>query len=81
MFVGLNDAPDANGLRWIEFGRTPVLREVIIGSQCHPKVSKMVEEAVKPYGDDVRCWWAGMLPDAFLLVKQDRPPRWHAEVK
>jgi hypothetical protein len=81
MFVGLNDPPDANGLRWIDFGPAITLREVIVGSQCDPKISKMVEEAVEPYGDAVKCWWAGMRPDAFLLVKQDRPPWWHAEVK
>ena len=49
--------------------------------QCHPKVSKMVEEAVKPYGDDVECMWAGMRHDAFLLVKQGHLPDWHAKVK
>jgi hypothetical protein len=47
---------------------------VIIGAQCHPNVSKEVEEAVKPFGDAVQCCWAGMRPDAFLLVKQNRPP-------
>jgi hypothetical protein len=81
MFVGLNDPPDANGLRWIEFGPQLILKEVIIGAQCHPHESKMVEDALKPYGDDVKCWWAGMRPDAFLLVKQDHPPYWHAKIK
>jgi hypothetical protein len=81
MFVGLNGPPDAKGLNWIGFGPRLVLKEVIIGAQCHPSVSKEVEEAVKPYGDVVKCWWAGMRPDAFLLVKQDDPPRWHATVK
>jgi hypothetical protein len=81
MFVGLNDPPDAKGLNWIEFGAHLVLKAVIIGAQCHPSVSKEVEEAVKPYGDVVKCWWAGMRPDAFLLVKQDHPPLWHATVK
>lgn len=81
LFVALNDPPDANGLNWIEFGPQLVLKEVIIGAQCHPSVSKEVEEAVKPYGDAVGCWWAGMRPDAFLLVKQDHPPHWHATVK
>lgn len=81
MFVGLNDPPDPKGHRWIEFGPNLVLTEVIIGSQCHPKVSKEVEDAVKTYGHSVKCSWAGMRPDAFLLVKQDHPPHWHASVK
>jgi len=81
MFVGLNDPPDAKALNWMEFGPHLVLKEVIIGAQCHPAVSKDVEEAVKVHGNDVKCWWAGMRPDAFLLVKQDHPPDWHATVK
>jgi hypothetical protein len=80
MFVQLNDPPDANGLRWIDFGPNLELKEVIIGVQCHPAISKMVADAVKPYGDSVKCSWAGMRPDAFLLVRQDRPPLWHASV-
>jgi hypothetical protein len=79
MFVGLNDPPDTNGLRWIDFGPPITLREVIIGSQCDPKVSEMVEEAAKLYSEDVKCWWAGMRPDAFLLVKEGCSPWWHAE--
>jgi Protein of unknown function (DUF2971) len=81
MFVGLNDPPDAKGLRWIGFGPKLVLREVIIGAQCDPTVSRDVEGAVSAYGDAAKCWWAGMRPDAFLLVKQDHPPHWHAKFK
>jgi hypothetical protein len=81
MFVGLNDPPDADGLRWFDFGPALVLKEVIIGAQCHPQMSKAVEEAAKPYGDDVKCRWAGMRPDAFLLAKLEQPPDWHAVVK
>jgi hypothetical protein len=73
--------PDDNNFTWIDFGPLLALWEVIIGSQCHPKDSKMVEEAVEPYGADVRCRWAGMRPDAFVLDKLDRPPWWHATVK
>ena len=80
MFVGLSDPPDAKGLNWIEFGPDLVLKEVIIGAQCHPTVSKKIEEAVKPYGDAVECYWAGMRPDAVLLVTQVHPPHWHATV-
>jgi hypothetical protein len=80
MFVRLNDPPDAKGLNWIEFGPQLVLKEVIIGAQCSPRDSRDVEEAIKPYGDAVKCWWAGMRPDAFLLVKQDHPPYWHEMV-
>jgi hypothetical protein len=81
MFVNLNDPPDAEGLNWIEFGPLLALKEVIIGAQCPPTVSKKVEEAIKPYGDAVKCRWAGMRTDAFLLVKQDHPPHWHATVR
>lgn len=81
MFVGLNDPPDASGLRWIHFGPNLVLREVIVGAQCHPTSSKAVAEALKPYGDSAKCWWAGMRQDAFLLVKQDNPPHWHSWVE
>jgi len=83
MFAGLNDPADVVGERklyWIDFGPDLVLKEVIIGAQCSPTDSKKVEEAVKPYGDVVKCYWAGMRPDAFLLVKQDHPPHWHAKV-
>jgi hypothetical protein len=81
MFVGLDDPPDEKGINWIEFGPPLVLKEVIIGAQCDPAMSKKVEEAVKPYGDAVKCWWACMRSDAFLLVKQDHPPHWHAAVR
>jgi hypothetical protein len=81
MFVGLSDPPDENRLYWIGFGPTLVLKEVIIGAQCHPTESKKVEAALKRYGDDVEYWWAGMRSDAFLLVKENHPPHWHATVK
>jgi hypothetical protein len=80
MFVRLNDPPDENKLRWIDFGPNLQLKELIIGAQCHPAISKNIEEAVKPYGNSVKCWWAGMRPDAFLLVKQADPPHWHSSV-
>lgn len=80
MFAGLNDPPDARGLRWFDFGPNLVLNEVIIGAQCSPEMSRRVEETVKPYGDSAKCWWAGMRQDAFLLVKQDNPPHWHSSV-
>lgn len=81
MFVGLNDPPDAKGLNWINFGPKLVLKEVIIGAQCDPRTSKEAEEVVKSFGYAVKCWWARMRPDAFLLVKQDHPPHWHASFK
>jgi hypothetical protein len=81
MFVALNDPPDAKGLWWFDFGPNLELKEVIIGSQCHPTVSEKVVEALKPYGDSVKCYWAGMRPDAFLLIRLDRPPDWHTSVK
>ena len=81
MFVGLSDSPDAKGLHWIGFGPNLVLREIIVGAQCPPNVSTQVEEAAASHGDSVERSWAGMRPDAFLLVKQKRPPWWHSEVK
>jgi hypothetical protein len=81
MFVQINDPPDSKGLNWIEFGQQLILKEIIIGAQCLPKTSKELEEAAKPYGNAVKCWWAGMRKDAFLLVRSERPPDWHAEVK
>jgi len=81
MFVGLNDPPDANGRNWIEFGSQLVLKEVIIGVNCPPAASMEVKAAVESYGEPVELWWAGMRPDAFLLVKQDHPPDWQATVK
>jgi hypothetical protein len=74
MFVGLDEPPDAKDLHWFEFGPHLVLKEVIIGAKCDSTVSKEVEQAVEPYGDAVKCWWADMRTDAFLLVKQTRPP-------
>lgn len=81
MFVGLNDPPDASGLRWIDFGPILELKEVIIGVQCAPRDSDAVVEALKPYGDSVKCFWAGMRPDAFLLVRLDNPAGWHSSAK
>ena len=81
MYVGLNDPPDAKGLRWNEFGPNLVLKEIIIGAQCDPAESKVVEDAVKTHGHSVTSSWAGMRRDAFLLVKQDHPQYWHGEVK
>jgi DUF2971 family protein len=80
MFIRLNDPPDANNLRWVGFGSNIVLKEVIIGAQCHPEVSKGVAAAAIGYGDAVQCSWAGMRTDAFLLVKLHNPPDWHASV-
>jgi hypothetical protein len=81
VFVGLNDPPDEKGLHWMSFGPTLQLKEVIIGAVCNMKISEQVQEAARTYGDAVKCCWAGMSPDAFLLVKQGQPPWWHASVK
>jgi hypothetical protein len=80
MLVGLNDPPDSNGLRWAAFGSLVELKEVIMGSQADPNLTDEVRQALKSYGDSVKCYWAGMRQDAFLLVKQDDPPHWHSEV-
>lgn len=81
MFVALNDPPDDKGLWWIDFGPHLQLREVIMGVQCDPAMCDRVVEAAKLCGDSVKCYWAGMRPDAFLLVKQDKPPAWHCSVE
>ena len=81
MIVGLDDPPDSNGQYWFDFGPLFQLKEVIIGAQCHPTNSKKVAAAIQHYGDAVVCRWAGMRPDAFLLVKQDHPPLWHTDFK
>lgn len=81
LFIGIHDPPDQNGLWWADFGDAVVLKEVIIGAQCSPPVSETVVQALKPYGDSVKCSWAGMRTDAFLLVRQDHPPEWHFSVK
>jgi hypothetical protein len=81
VFVGLNDPPHSNGLRWAEFGPLLELREVIIGAQADPAISTKMRETLKPYGDSVQSYWAGMRHDAFLLVRQDHPPDWHADLK
>lgn len=81
MFVSLDDPPDAEGLRWIEFGPSLEIREIIIGAQCNPAESRRIEEVVgKIFGDSLEVWWAGMRPDAFLLVKENHPPYWHSIV-
>jgi hypothetical protein len=56
MFANLDDPPDSEGLSWMEFGPSLMLKEVIIGAQCDPTLSKKAEEAVKPYGEAVKCW-------------------------
>jgi hypothetical protein len=65
----------------MDFGSNLELKEVIIGLQCKPGDSDAVVEALKPYGDAVKCWWAGMRPDAFLLVRLEGAPWWHADVR
>ena len=80
MFVQLNDPPDAMGLRWIDFGPNLELKEVIIGAQCSPAISKTMVDALAPYGNSMKCSWAGCWPDAFLLVRQEHPPHWHTSV-
>jgi hypothetical protein len=80
MFVGLTDPPDEKNLNWINFGAELVLKEVIIGATCDPTTSKKMAAAVEGFGAEVKCWWAGMRADAFLLVKQNHPPEWHARV-
>jgi hypothetical protein len=81
MFVKVNDPPDEKGLLWMDFGPNLELKEVIIGSQCKPENSDAVVEALKPYGHSVKCWWAGMRQDSFLLVRLEGAPWWHADVK
>ena len=78
MFVQLNDPPDANGLRWFDFGPHLELKEVIVGAQCRPEDIKAVTEVLKDYGSEVECSWSYMRKDAFLLVRHDFMPPWFA---
>ncbi len=81
MFIRLNDPPDANGLNWIDFGPQLELKEVIIWSPVPSDTEQRSKRSVEPYGVAVKCWWAGMRRNAFLLVKHEPPPYWHAIVK
>jgi Protein of unknown function (DUF2971) len=76
LFVKLNDPPDMKGLWWFDFGPNLELKEVIVGSQCSAKNLKAIAGTLKDYGEAVRCTWAYMRKDAFLLVQHDFPPPW-----
>ena len=76
LFVQLNDPPDANGLRWFDFGPNLELKEVVVGAQCDPKDIEAVKDVLKSYGKTVECSWAYMRKDAFLLVRHDFMPPW-----
>ena len=55
LFVQLNDSPDANGLRWFDFGPNLELKEVVVGAQCDPKDIEAVKDVLKGYGRTVEC--------------------------
>jgi hypothetical protein len=74
IFIGLNRPAGCEGLNWIDFGPKLVLKKVIIGAQCDPRTSQEPEERVKSFGNAVKWWWAGMLPDVFLLVNKTINP-------
>jgi len=76
IFVGLNDPPDKDGFRWCDFGPSLELREVIAGAQCSPDDLNRLADVLAPYGTAVKCSYAYMRKDAFLLVRHDFPPRW-----
>jgi Protein of unknown function (DUF2971) len=76
IFVRLNDPPDAEGLRWCDFGANLELKEVIAGAQCAPEDLKALAEVLKNYRGTVECCWAYMRQDAFLLVRHNFPPPW-----
>jgi hypothetical protein len=78
-FVRLNDPPDSKGLWWMDFGTELELKEVIIGANCGPEDSRAVMNVLKSY-KGVRCSWAGMRKDAFLLARQDAPPPWASPI-
>jgi hypothetical protein len=79
IFPTLNP-PDANGLSWFDFGRNLELKEVIVGAQCRRLDSEAVTEVLKKYGSTVRCSWAYMRKDAFLLDRHGFPPPWFLPV-
>jgi hypothetical protein len=76
VFVKLNDSPDANGLFWFGFKPGLELKEVVVGAQCSSEDVKAVAEVLETYGDAVKCSWAYMRKDAFLLVRHEFPPPW-----
>ena len=76
LFVQLNDPPDANGLRWFDFGPNLELKEVVVGAQCDSKDIEAVKDVLTGYGRTVECSWAYMRKDAFLLVRHDFMPPW-----
>jgi Protein of unknown function (DUF2971) len=78
LFIGINDPPDANGLWWYDFGPKLELKEVIAGVQCVPRDLQALADILKGYGNTVKCSWAYMRKDAFLLVRHDFSPPWHS---
>lgn len=79
MFVNLDDPLMLRDYDGWTLARPWSFREVLIGVQCSPQDSDAVIEAVKPWGDSVKCWWAGMRPDAFLLVRRESAPLWQTQ--
>jgi hypothetical protein len=75
LFVRLNDPPDDEGLRWVQFGPELQVKEVIAGSQCARADLEKLAEVVKGFAG-VEHSWAYMKKDAFLLVRHHFPPPW-----
>jgi len=76
VFIKLSDPPDASGLSWLDFGANLEPKEVIVGAQCSSKDIDAVAKVIKNYGDTMKCSWAYMRKDAFLLVRHNFPPPW-----
>ena len=76
VFVDLTLHPaDEHGDRWVEFSTDLQLKGVIIGSRCCTDTALKVCEAVLEYPEPIECAWAYMRRDAFLLVRDQPPPR------
>jgi hypothetical protein len=75
MFVGVNDHPDANGLKFMDFHPQLSLREVIFGVNCLPRhyepAVALLNESPGPTHS-----WAYMRKDSFLLGRRADPPEW-----
>ena len=76
IFVRLDDPPDADGLRWCDFGPNLELKEVVAGAQCAPADLKALAGLLKNYPSIIECSWAYMRQDAFLLVRHNFSPPW-----
>jgi len=75
MFVGVNDPPDAKGLKYMDFHPQLALREVIFGVHCLPSHYEPAVALLKGFPGMTHSW-AHMRTDSFLLGCRAEPPEW-----